>query len=103
MYLTLQAVKEYLRVTHDADDALLTALLAGAEEQAMRFLGTDTLEVRSSLGSSSSTEYAVPPDVVTAVLLMVRADYEADRPEHAAAWRDVAYERLYAYREGLGV
>jgi predicted N-formylglutamate amidohydrolase len=102
MYLTLRQVKEYLRVTHDADDALLESLLAGAEEQAMRFLGTDTLEVRSP-GSSSSTEHAVPPDVVTAVLLMVRADYEADKPEHAAAWRDVAYERLYSYRQGLGV
>jgi hypothetical protein len=103
MYLTLQQVKEYLRITHDADDALLTALTEGAEAQAMRFLGTDTLEVQATLGSSSSTDHAVPADVVTAVLLMVRADYEADKPEHAAAWRDVAYERLYAYREGLGV
>lgn len=102
MYVMLSTVKDYLRVIHDADDALLQRLIDGAEAQAMRFLGTDRLDLLSP-SSSTSSESGVPADVVTAVCLMVRADYEAMEPAHAAAWRDVAYEKLYSYREGLGV
>lgn len=102
MAVSLTELKRYLRVVHFDDDELLSSLLASAEAQAMRFLGTDKLEVLPA-GVESTSDAYVPADVALAVCLLVRADYEAADPQHAADWRDVAYEKLYSYRQGLGV
>lgn len=103
--LSLPDLKAYLRVVHNADDAMLTRLLRSAEAQAMRFLGTRTLLVQPILWetTTTTTDMTIPEDVETAVFLMVRADYEAAEPAHAAAWKDCAAEMLWPYRQGAGV
>jgi hypothetical protein len=97
--VTLAEVKQYLRQIHDDDDDLLQSLIDGAEREALAFLGSDTLEVDETDIDAPS----VPADVISAIKMLVRADYEATDPEVANAWRKCAEIKMYPYRSGLGV
>jgi hypothetical protein len=107
--IALATVKAYLRVTHSNDDALLQALLDGAEDEALRFMNRDELPglpydlpEDSSSEPDIDTESAVAGSVVTGVCLLVRADYDAVDPEGAALWRRAAETKLQPYRTEMG-
>jgi hypothetical protein len=113
--ITVATLKQYLRVIGTADDALLATLLDGAEAEACRFLNREnlpTLPLEYPAESSSdgpyseeipSSEDPVAPDVVIAVCLLVKADYEATTPAEVEGYRKAAETKLQPYRRALGV
>lgn len=107
--INLQDVKQVLRVIHSADDEMLQQLLDAAEDEACRFCNRTqlpTLPVDSPSSSSSedvpSSEDPIAPSVFTAVVCLVKADYEAT-PAEALHLRNLAETKLMPYRIGLGV
>jgi len=105
----LASVKRFLRVDHTADDALLQELLDSAESQALSFLNADSFDHVTSIfatyfesSSGSSSEPSPPPDVLTAIKHLVRADYEAASASEAADIRTLAERMLFPYRMELG-
>lgn len=114
--ITLEQVKRHLRVIHTSDDLLLQDLIDGAEEEAKRFcnrtqLPTLPVDYPPQYDSSSSeipedvpsSGDAVAADVVVAVCLLVKADYEATTPDEVAGYRLAAETKLQPYRSQLGV
>jgi hypothetical protein len=108
--ITVATLKQYLRVVHSADDALLETLLDGAEAEACRFLNrtelpTLPLEYPSESSSEEvpSSEDPVAPDVVVGVCLLVKADYEATTPAEVAGYRLAAETKLQPYRTEMGM
>lgn len=107
--IDIQDVKQALRVIHSADDELIQRLTDSAEDEAMRFCGRTqlpTLPVDRPCATSSedipSSEDPVAPSVFTAVVALVKADYEAS-PAEAEQLRKLAEVKLMPYRIGLGV
>ncbi|HSH43855.1 MAG TPA: head-tail connector protein [Arenicellales bacterium] len=107
--LTLESVKQYLRVIHDADDTLLQNLLDAAEDEAKRFTNRDYLPTlpldypeESSSEDIPSSGDPIAPSVFTAVCCLVKADYEAG-PEDARLLRQAAETKLMPYRTEIGV
>jgi hypothetical protein len=107
--INLQDVKQALRVIHTADDGLLQQLLDSAEDEACRFCNRTqlpTLPVDNPCPPSSedipSSEDPIAPSVFTAVVCLVKADYEAGVAE-ATQLRSLAETKLMPYRIGLGV
>ena len=86
--MILADLKEFLRVTHDEDDALLTALCDAAEDELTRYLEVSQLPPVAS--------------VTVAVMMLVRANYDAETPDDAARWSDVARTMAHSYRTGMG-
>jgi hypothetical protein len=96
--ISLEAVKGDLRVTHDADDALLQTLLEASEDEASRFLGVSGLDP-DALGGGDG----LPPSIHAAVFLLVRAKYETVDPTDIRKLRDCAEMLLMPHRVNLGV
>ena len=88
MSLTLADLKAFLSVTHDEDDAKLTLLLSGAEDELLRYLGTSELPIK--------------PSIDLALCFLVRASYDAPDADEADRWREVARSTAHSYRVGLG-
>jgi len=100
-YITLQDVKDTLRVTHTSDDGLLQRLIDSAETEALRFLGRTELptlpfeypEISSNDELISeevpSSGDPVAHDVYNGIILMVQADYDGD-PEKRSILRTAA-------------
>lgn len=114
--VTLQEVKDHLRVDHDEDDSLIERLISGAEEEAKRFLNrtqlpTLPLDYPPEYDSNSeelsedvpSSEDPVADDVRIALYLMVQARYEAPGADEMTKLRTVAEGLLMPYRTRLGV
>lgn len=109
--VTLQQVKDYLRVTHDDDDAMLQRLLDGAEDEALQYLDLTDLPRSSSprerdfdsdtYPSSDSDDIA--PSVRMGIYLLVQGMYEATKPEELAVYRAAFEHKLMPYRDTLGV
>jgi hypothetical protein len=101
--ITLDQAKSFLDVIHDSDDTKLQLLLDAAEDEAIQFLGYDTLtEFEDYLASSENPYDANPKSVVIGVLLLLQANYQAT-PDDAAKLRAAAEVKLMPYRIGLGV
>jgi len=107
--IALQTAKAYLRVTHNSDDVLLTMLLDAAEQEAMRYCNRSELPglpVYYPEDYSSETDVTTEPeiasDVIAAVCLLVRVQYEALDPDEAAKWRKCAETLLQPYRTEMG-
>lgn len=113
--IALATIKEDLRLTHDADDALLQRLVDAAEDEAMRFLDRTQLptlpldyppryDSDSNLMSEDapSSEDPVAPSVYAAVFLLVRAKFDAATPAEIDGLRRAAETLLMPYRVGLG-
>lgn len=113
--VTLSETKQYLRVIHSADDALIQTLIDSAEDEACRFLNREnlpTLPLEYPAESSSdgpyseeapSSEDPVAPSVKLAILYLVQRAYEQPDPDKADAMRRSAETILMPYRRGLGV
>jgi hypothetical protein len=113
--ITLQEVKQFLRVIHSGDDALIQTLIDSAEDEACRFLNREnlpTLPLEYPADSSSegpyseevpSSEDPVAPSVKLAIFYLVQRGYETSKPEDAARMRASAETILMPYRRGLGV
>ena len=108
--VTLATAKANLRVIHNADDLLLQSLLDGAESEAKRFLNRDelpglaySLPLATDTETAPADEAAMAPEVVTAVCLLVRAQYDETDPARMKAWRSAAETLLMPYRTDMGV
>lgn len=105
--LSLDSLKSYLRVIHSDDDSLLQDLLDAAESEALAYLRADSFEAVidnfPTYFNTSSSETVLPPEIQGAIKLLVRADYEAVEASHAAAWRDLARDKMWPYRLEIGV
>jgi hypothetical protein len=115
--ITVDDVKDALRITHAYDDDDLTRRLRSAEQECLRYLGRTELPtlphdypVDLDGDSSSETitedvpssEDPVAPDVVEGIILMVQAGYEGD-PANRDAYRKGAESLWTPYRIGWGV
>lgn len=92
--VTVAEAKQYLRIVHDDDDALVQSLIDAAEQWVMRTMRTTTLEVLETETDAPS----VPEDVVTAIKLHIRAHYEEQDPDKVQKWCGVAEQILYPYK-----
>ena len=103
------SIKRFLRVDHSHDDTLLQELLDSAESQALAFLNADSLAfvanqfgVQFESSEASTSEPAIPPDILTAIKQLVRADYEGENAQEVASLRHLAESLLFPYRQELG-
>lgn len=116
--ITAQEVREFLRLTHTADDALLGRLIAAAEQEACRFMNRRELptlpvdlpgeydsngEFNESSEQVPTSEDPIADDARLAVYYLVQASYEGFKPDDRAKMRQAAEVILMPYRTGLGV
>lgn len=107
--IALETVRSFLVLTQHDDDVKIQALLDGAEEEAMLFMDRDTLprakedpqESDSSLNPVSDSA-RVAPTVVTAVCLLVQADFDQNGDD-AIKTKAIAFGKLRPFRQKLGV
>lgn len=112
--LTLNDVKKYLDVIHNADDDKLQLLLDAAEDEAMQFMDRDNLtdwggccgepisELASETPSEAVSEIPMPGSVRLGILILVQAAYQSS-PVEQEQLRNVAEKKLFPYRCRLGV
>jgi hypothetical protein len=113
--VTLQETKEYLRVIHSGDDALIQTLIDSAEDEACRFLNREnlpTLPLEYPAESSSDGPYSeevpssqdpIAPSVKLAIFYLVQRAYEQMDPDKEARVRQSAETIMMPFRRGLGV
>lgn len=88
MSVTLEILKDFLRVTHDEDDTTLALLLGAAHDEAVRYLDV------SELPDADSVDLGV--------MMLVRAAYDAETSDEAQRWREIARSTMHNHRQGLG-
>lgn len=113
----LADIKLALRVIGSSDDVFLQRLTDSAEDEALRFMNRTELPTLPldnpgsydsdgnpilSSEDTPSSEDPVAPSVFTAVVCLVKANFEAG-PEDALRLRRVAENMLYPYRILIGV
>lgn len=96
--ISLAEAKDFLGVIHDSDDAKLTILLEGAEDEAMKFMDREDLVEWDSDVSSTDP---IPPSIKTGVLLLLQASYQA-QPSDIEILRKAAERILMPYRLNMG-
>ena len=92
-------VKASLRVTHAEDDAEITRLIGSAVREVLRVL--DSAEYPVPAPGDPAADVTVPEEVVQAVVILVKADYDAD-PKDRHAYRKAAIDMVTTYRN-LGI
>lgn len=104
--ITLDELKNYLDVIHDADDEKLQMLLTAAEDEAMQFMDrknlTDWRPCCDEESSEPVSEMPMPASVKLGILILVQASYQAP-PTEQEQLRRVAETKLFPYRRKLGV
>ena len=113
----LADVKRAMRIIGTADDAFLQQLVDSAEDEALRFLNRTQLPTLPADNPGSydsdgnpilnsedipSSEDPVAASIFTAIVCLVKADYEA-APEEIVPLRRAAETKLYPYRILLGI
>jgi uncharacterized phage protein (predicted DNA packaging) len=73
LVITLQEMKKYLRVDHNADDELITFLIEAAKEQAEAYLNHDFTEINEE---GVVTYLTIPSSVKLAIMRMVNSWYD---------------------------
>jgi uncharacterized phage protein (predicted DNA packaging) len=73
LVITLEEMKKYLRIDHNADDDLLTLLIETAKEQAEAFLNHDFTEIDSE---GVVRQMTIPFSVKLACMRMVNSWYD---------------------------
>ena len=105
--MNLADIKRDLRVTHSDDDELLQIYLDAAKDQALRFIDRTELPMvepadPDSSSSSSEPVLELPGSIRAALLLLVRAMYDAADAKEIEATRQAAETMLMPYRINLG-
>jgi len=102
--IQLAIAKARLRLIGDYLDNDVQQALDGAEREALNFINRLTLP-RDSVptGSPPGTLGALCPDVVDAILLLVRATIDALNAEELIGYRRAAEIKLFPYRQNMGV
>jgi hypothetical protein len=106
--ISIEEVKLALRVTHNADDALLQRLIDSAEQECLRFLNRSELPTLPYEIPDCSTEEVVSssdpitPDVINGIILIVQQDYDG-APETREASRSAATSLWWPYRAHIGI
>ena len=95
----LDDVKASLRVTHSDDDDEITRLVGSAVREVLRVL--DSADYPVPAPGDAAADVTVPEEVVQAVVILVKADYDAD-PKDRAAYRKAAIDMVTTYRT-LGI
>lgn len=95
--IDITVARRRLRLIGTHADVDLQQALDGAEAEAVQFLNCASLP-----RVSDAPDAAVQPDVVEAVLLLVKASFEAASPDEIAGYRRAAETRLYPHRKGIG-
>ena len=95
----LDDVKKSLRVTHSDDDDEITRLVGSAVREVLRAL--DSADYPVPAPGDAAADVTVPEEVVQAVVILVKADYDAD-PKDRAAYRKAAIDMVTTYRT-LGI
>lgn len=108
----VEQLKAYLRVSHDADDALLQELINGAESEALQFLDRPTLprsgasvvdECDSNQPEPISDSDDLDPVVRMGIYLIAQGMYEGKDATDMAAVRQAAVVKWFPFRNNLGV
>ena len=109
--VTLDQMKAYLRVTHNADDVLLQDLIDGAEDEALRYLDRESLprrnEAADTEADSNTPEPAsdaddLAPTIRIGIYLIVQSMYEGKDASEVAACRQAAEIKWQPYRGRIG-
>jgi len=102
--IQLAIAKERLRLMGDYLDNDVQQALDSAEREALNFINRLTLP-RDPVpaGSPPGLFGALCPDVVDAVLLLVRATIDALSPDELIGYRRAAEIKLFPYRQYMGV
>ena len=95
----LDDVKKSLRVTHSDDDDEIARLVGSAVREVLRVL--DSADYPVPAPGDAAADVTVPEEVVQAVVILVKADYDAD-PKDRAAYRKAAIDIVTTYRN-LGI
>lgn len=104
----IDLVKLDLRITDDAHDALLVSLIAEATDEALQFMGRETLpgaenDSETLAESSSSEGDDIAPSVAGGIRLLVRGKFDAADAAEIAGIRKTAETLLTPYRQRWGV
>ena len=107
--LTLDEIKTFLHIDHDAEDVILQRMLDAAANAAEQYLNHDFTRIDADTGET--IEDPVPEDVELWILNRVARQYqrrgEGLRQEnfegHTQAWDAEEYRDLWPYRKLPGV
>jgi hypothetical protein len=101
--ITLNELKQALRVRHDYDDELLTHILAGATDECLQFMNLSELPIVADTESPPSETGPIPASIRSAVYLLAEASYDKMRPDEVDLRRKRAEQLCMPYRAELGV
>ncbi len=112
--VTVQEAKEYLRVSHNADDSLLLRLIDEAESAARHFLSVDEFPRRAVTDCCPDECNTSEPEIVSdgvdldpmirrGILLHVQAGYDVTEPGQIEKLIDAAQRCWWPFRCGIGV
>lgn len=99
--IDIEVAKRRLRVIGSHFDTDIQQALNAAEREACRYMDVAALPRQDPVPPASAGE--VEPDVVDAVLLLVKASTEAVTPQEIHGYRLAAESKLFPHRRGLGV
>ena len=100
--VTLAKAKAQLRVTSNAEDDLITDLIADATEYIWKYCNFDSANDIPGIGDSPA---AVPADIRQAALMLITAAYEnrGYQIDQTIKENPAVKERLYPYRQDIGI
>lgn len=110
--VTVDDVRQELRLSHGEDDALLQRLIDAAEDEAARYLGLDALPQRAAACPDCTSEGTpepvsdgadLAPAVRSGIFLLVQAMYDARTGDEMEKVREVAFKMMRPYRCNWGV
>lgn len=111
--IPIEQLLGFLRVTQNADNAMLQLLLDDAEDEACQYMNRTTLPrrnetIRDDFDSNTRPEPVsdsddMAPSVRSGIFLVVQAMYEGQTPQVIAGVRAVAEVKWHPYRIELGV
>ena len=93
--INLEVVKSYLRVTQDSDDGLLQMLLDGAESEAVKCMNRTGLPL--------TPEGLVEPNVVVGICILVKSQYDSDKPGDMDVFKSRAVSLFDYDRPVIGI
>ena len=91
----LSDAKQFLRLTHDADDEMLSRLIGAAARECLAFMDNPAFPLPPVPGPGMDVDF--PEDVFQAVILMAQAGYDGD-PLKRPAYRAAAEQLLWPYK-----